>query len=128
MKPVSFHPSPDRRLEHPYHVVLLPRKAPLLQRCWRTVTNLFDEWWAVIPQHVADRLYRVGMTLLVVLAVATVLWFVQAVDLMGNQTYVIHRSMRTGEVMKVLDPKGREVKMSLEEVAKLKHVESIPVP
>lgn len=123
MKPSFPHPSPDRRLQHHYHAVHLPRKAPFYQRCWRAATNLFDEWWAVLPQETADRLYRFGCTLAVLLLVAAFWWLAQAVDITGSNTYTIYRSARTGQIVKVVDPKGHEVKMSPEEVAKLKHVD-----
>ncbi len=122
MKPGTFpHPNPDQRLQHPYHVVQLPGKAPLHQRLWRAATNLFEEWWAVLPQETADRLYRCGLVLLTLTAIAAFWWLAQAVDITGGQTYYIHQSNRTGQIVRIFDPRGRPVKMTPEEVAKLKH-------
>ncbi len=37
----------------------------------------------------------------------------------GDRTYTVHKSSRTQEIMKILDPKGKEVDLSDAEVKKI---------
>ncbi|MEI6346085.1 MAG: hypothetical protein WCO79_02530 [bacterium] len=131
MKTGFFHPNPDRPLQQSYHVVRLSRSAPLQQRLRRTAINLFEEWRAAMSSKACDRLYRVGQALLVLALslaiVAIIWWYDQEVDITGRHTLTVHRSVRTGQIVKIVDHRNREIRMTSEEVAKLKHVERIPV-
>lgn len=123
MKPHTFlHPSPDTTIRQGYRVVHLPRSAPPWLRAWRWFINLVEEWRATVTPRTAEHIYRSAVILAVVVFVVSVLGGLHwAIDLTGNSTYYIHKSSRTGQIVRVLDPKGRVVAMPLEEVEKLRH-------
>gem|GEM_PF-2655518 len=123
-----LHPDGDRRLHHGMRWHFVPRTAPLTVRatCW--VKNLWNEWYAAMSDRQIDHFRRACAVLVTMLLVGLFFWVDNMADVMGNKTYTIYRSNRTGQVVKVLNPKGQEVKMPLDEVAKLRHREYILVP
>lgn len=127
MKFPLIHPDENRPLHHGLRLHFVPNTAPVTEHicCW--ARNLWGEWYAAMTDRQIDHFRRIAMVLGILLIIASFYWLNHMADLTGNSTYIIYRSERSGQIIKVLDPKGRQVQMSEEDIQKLRHKENIRV-
>lgn len=123
-----LHPDNSRPLRHGFRLQFVPHNAPISERlqCW--ARNLWNEWYAAMSDEAVDRFRRAGLTLLVMLVVGIFFFAIEIVRRDAATTYMVYKSNRTGQIVKVFGPDGKEIKMSPDDARKLRGAEVVLVP
>ncbi len=129
MKANMLHP--DGPIQRGFRLKFLPRSAPLPERIWAWCSNLWNEWQATMSDVSVDRFRKVALLLAVVLSLGLGFGAGQIASAFFKQdaqnTYMIYRSARTGEIKKILHPNGKEVDLTDEQINALRTPEVVPV-
>ncbi len=121
----SLHPQGNQPLKQAFHYVRLPRTASQVARAKQWFINLYREWRASMSPEASDHLYRVGMTLLTLALIAGfgfLIWWTHA------NTYEVHLSNKTGQIVRIKDPTGKVVHLTDAEFRQIRNKDYIYVP
>lgn len=98
--------------------------APLWLRCLRVILGHLTRWKDFVFPSVHDTFVRVGYTLLVSIVISFICYLFQ---LNYTNVYTVHINRRN-QIVKVIDPTGKEVQLTPQEVRKIRNKNPIYVP